>query len=148
MSSKGHRGRLGPSSDPDEDVRTIMEMDERIEQLESALEWIADGRNTIPEEPPTGIEEIHHLWITLIVCIEWANKALEGKTTEDTVDRAMRLLLNRKQIEYVKSQTYRGPSRIQMVRKLLNIGIKAEKIESAQLKAFVKEWRENNEKKN
>lgn len=48
---------------------------------------------------------------------------------EDDIDRAMKLLLNQKQIKYIKSQTYRGPSRAQMLRKLLNIGIKVEENE-------------------
>lgn len=58
---------------------------------------------------------------------------------EDDVDRAMRLLLNQKQINYVKSQTYRGPSRAQIIRKLINIGIETEKVEQKNLQ---KEWRE------
>ena len=46
--------------------------------------------------------------------------------SEDEIDMAMRLLLNQKQIQYVKSQTYRGPSRVQMIRKLINMGIEAD----------------------
>ena len=48
---------------------------------------------------------------------------------EDDIDRAMKLLLNQKQIKYIKSQTYRGPSRAQMLRNLLNIGIEVEQNE-------------------
>jgi len=52
---------------------------------------------------------------------------------EDDIDRAMKLLLNKKQIKYIKSQTYRGPSRAQMLRNLLSIGIKVEQIEHHEL---------------
>ena len=52
---------------------------------------------------------------------------------EDDIDRAMKLLLNQKQIKYIKSQTYRGPSRAQMLRNLLNIGIKVEENERKRL---------------
>lgn len=58
---------------------------------------------------------------------------------EDDIDRAMKLLLNQKQIKYIKSQTYRGPSRAQMLRNLLNIGIEVEKNER---KSFILEHKD------
>jgi hypothetical protein len=58
---------------------------------------------------------------------------------EDDIDRAMKLLLNQKQIKYIKSQTYRGPSRAQMLRNLLNIGIEVEENER---KSFIREHKD------
>jgi hypothetical protein len=58
---------------------------------------------------------------------------------EDDIDRAMKLLLNQKQIKYIKSQTYRGPSRAQMLRNLLNIGIEVEENER---KSFILEHKD------
>jgi hypothetical protein len=58
---------------------------------------------------------------------------------EDDIDRAMKLLLNQKQIKYIKSQTYRGPSRAQMLRNLLNIGIEVEENER---KRFIREHKD------
>ena len=58
---------------------------------------------------------------------------------EDDIDRAMKLLLNQKQIKYIRSQTYRGPSRAQMLRNLLNIGIEVEENER---KSFILEHKD------
>jgi hypothetical protein len=57
----------------------VLAMQARINELEAALRWIAEGRDSIPEEPPTGSEEIYRLWVTVIVCMEWANATLEKK---------------------------------------------------------------------
>ena len=41
----------------------------------------------------------------------------------DIIETAMQILLNKKQIKYVKYQTKFGPSRVQVIRKLINFGI-------------------------
>jgi len=47
-------------------------------------------------------------------------------TTKEQVLSAMELLLTAKQINYVKSQTSAGPSKIAVIRRLINIGIQVE----------------------
>ena len=47
-------------------------------------------------------------------------------TTKEQVLSAMELLLTAKQINYVKSQTFAGPSKIAVIRRLINIGIQVE----------------------
>jgi len=47
-------------------------------------------------------------------------------TTKEQVLSAMELLLTAKQINYVKSKTFSGPSKIAVIRRLINIGIQVE----------------------
>ena len=47
-------------------------------------------------------------------------------TTKEQVLSAMELLLTAKQINYVKSQTSAGPSKIAVIRRLINIGMQVE----------------------
>jgi hypothetical protein len=47
-------------------------------------------------------------------------------TPKEQVLSAMALLLTAKQINYVKSQTFLGPSKIAVIRRLINIGIQVE----------------------
>ena len=47
-------------------------------------------------------------------------------TSKEQVLSAMELLLTAKQINYVKSQTFAGPSKIAVIRRLINIGIQVE----------------------
>jgi len=55
--------------------------------------------------------------------IEWE----KIKTTpKEQVLSAIELLLTAKQINYVKSQTFAGPNKIAVIRRLINIGIQVE----------------------
>ena len=45
---------------------------------------------------------------------------------KEQVSNAMELLLTAKQINYVKSQTFAGPNKIAVIRRLINIGIQIE----------------------
>jgi hypothetical protein len=47
------------------------------------------------------------------------------------VEKAMRLLLGKRQIKYIKSRTFTGDSKVQVIRRLVNIGIKTEHAASA-----------------
>ena len=47
-------------------------------------------------------------------------------TPKEQVLSAMELLLTAKQINYVKSKTFSGPSKIAVIRRLINIGIQIE----------------------
>ena len=47
-------------------------------------------------------------------------------TPKEQVLSAMELLLTAKQINYVKSKTFAGPSKIAVIRRLINIGIQVE----------------------
>ena len=49
-----------------------------------------------------------------------------AKPSKEDVILAMEILLNKKQIKYVKSRTFSGPSKVQIIRNLINIGIKQE----------------------
>jgi hypothetical protein len=49
------------------------------------------------------------------------------KSLYDPVGNALELLLSQEQIAFIKTKTFAGPSRKQVLRRLVTLGIKAEK---------------------
>jgi hypothetical protein len=54
--------------------------------------------------------------------------------SKEEINQALEILLNAKQIKYVKSRTFAGPSKIKIIRKLINFGIEIDKISRVLLK--------------
>ena len=47
--------------------------------------------------------------------------------SKEEINQALEILLNAKQIKYIKSQTFAGPGKIGIIRKLINFGIEIDK---------------------
>jgi uncharacterized protein YpuA (DUF1002 family) len=56
--------------------------------------------------------------------VSYAEAADEIERLQKDVENAMDILLTKKQIKFIKSNTFSGPSKKQWVRKLVSIGIK------------------------
>jgi len=59
---------------------------------------------------------------------------------DDPVGAAMEVLLSKRQIAFIKSQTFRGPSRKEVLRQMLNVGMALQEKRDQEIHKAVGIW--------